>query len=178
MGTTEERALVGAAKERALAARTLGGALAAWMLWAPRPERTLWAPGPEWTLCFGMEGGIFGVGQAGGAVGEVCRGSQLGVSWGGAARYSWSGMTRLWDYLTPRAASCRLTRLESPRNSSTYLSNLRPPCHNPHSASSAVVIVVRLFCHNTQGSRNGETRSFTKLIIRVYRERRDTRTDF
>ncbi len=40
----------------------------------------------------------------------------------------------------PRAATCQLTRLESSRNSSTYLSNLRPPCRNPHSPSSAEVI--------------------------------------
>ncbi len=48
----------------------------------------------------------------------------------------------------PRAASCQLIRLEISRNSSTYLSNLRPPCRNPHSASSAEVIgKVPVFCH-------------------------------
>ncbi len=41
----------------------------------------------------------------------------------------------------PRAVSCQLIRLEIARNSSTYLSNLRPLCRNPHSASSAEVIL-------------------------------------
>ncbi len=38
---------------------------------------------------------MLGVGQAARAVGEVCGGSQHGMSWGDAARSSWSGMTRL-----------------------------------------------------------------------------------
>ncbi len=39
------------------------------------------------------------VGQAVGAVGEVCRGSRHGMSWGDTARSSWSGMTRLGNFL-------------------------------------------------------------------------------
>ncbi len=44
-------------------------------------------------------GGSLELGRAGGAVGEVCGGSQHGMSWGGAAHSSWSGMTRLRNYL-------------------------------------------------------------------------------
>ncbi len=59
----------------------------------------------------------------------------------------------------PRAASCQLIQLEISRNSSTYLSNLKPPCRNPHSASSAEVIssLRRVFCHGVhRGARNEE----------------------
>ncbi len=41
---------------------------------------------------------ILGVGQAG-AVGEVCGGAQRGMSWGDAARSSWSGMMRPGNFL-------------------------------------------------------------------------------
>ncbi len=53
--------------------------------------RRLWA---EEDGAASEEGGSFGVGQAVGAVGEVC-----GVSWGDMLHFSWSGMTRLGDYL-------------------------------------------------------------------------------
>ncbi len=61
-----------------------------------------------------------------------------------------------------RAASCQLIRLEISRNSSTYLSNLKPPCRNPHSASSAEVISVLVESSVTVygGARNEETRNF------------------
>ncbi len=39
------------------------------------------------------------VGQAEGAVGEVCGGSRRGMSWGDAARSSWSGMMRPGNFL-------------------------------------------------------------------------------
>ncbi len=88
----------------------------------------------------------------------------------------------------PRAATCQLTRLESSRNSSTYLSNLRPPCRNPHSASSAEVILAGgLFCHESvvrwgcteePGTRNAETRNFfwIHLINRTRRWRTQVHT--
>ncbi len=65
----------------------------------------------------------------------------------------------------PRAASCQLIRLEISRNSSTYLSNLRPPCRNPHITSSAEVICIGpVFCHTHVGT--GKRRAYkgeTKL---------------
>ncbi len=47
---------------------------------------------------WGWAGGILGVGQAG-AVGEVCGGSRRGMSWGDAARSSWSGIMRPGNFL-------------------------------------------------------------------------------
>ncbi len=69
----------------------------------------------------------------------------------------------------PRAATCQLTRLESSRNSSTYLSNLRPPCRNPHSPSSAEVIsnLGPVFCHGCTGVPGTRRRgtSFEHFIV-------------
>ncbi len=63
----------------------------------------------------------------------------------------------------PRAVSCQLIRLEIARNSSTYLSNLRPLCRNPHSASSAEVILFGpVFCHGCTGV-PGTRRRWTSL---------------
>ncbi len=44
-------------------------------------------------------GGMLGVGQVVGAVGEVCGGSRRWMSWGDAARSSWSGMMRPGNFL-------------------------------------------------------------------------------
>ncbi len=102
LGGTREAWTFGGAREAltlwgARVERALGGARVALTLGGTREART---PGgaregrTQWRLRR-----VFEVGQARGAVVEVCGGPRHGVSWGGATHSSWSGMMKLRDYL-------------------------------------------------------------------------------